>query len=208
MCNTYQFYLEYEAYCRLMQDLALGIPTQQSELDMPPMEDVRINDVAPVMRTKGNVVELAPMKWSFPASRPGARPVFNFRGEGRKFQKEDRVIIPASGFYEFTGAKSPKNKWLFTLNDAPMMGIAGIWRSIGDKEMFMMLTVGPGPDLEDFHDRQVVVLPPRDWATWLYADAPEKELIKPLPAGTLSVKLYRRGKDEPEPKLLARTESA
>ena len=29
----------------------------------------------------------------------------------------DRVIIPASGFYEFTGTKSPKNKWLFT--DAP-----------------------------------------------------------------------------------------
>ena len=153
MCNDYQCYLEYEVYCHLMQDLTLGIPTQQSELDMPPMEDVRINDVAPAMRTKGNVVELAPMQWSFPASRPGARPVFNFRGEGRKFQKEDRVIIPASGFYEFTGTKSPKNKWLFT-------------------------------------------------------DAPEKELIKPLPAGALSVKLYRRGKDELEPKLLARTESA
>ena len=117
---------------------------------------------APVMRTKGNVVELVPMQWSFPASRPGARPVFNFRGEGRKFRKDDRVIIPASGFYEFTGAKSPKNKWLFTLNDAPMMGIAGIWRLIGGKEMFTMLTVDPGPDLEGFHDRQVVVLPPRD----------------------------------------------
>jgi hypothetical protein len=32
-----------------------------------------------------------------------------------------------------------------------MMGIAGIWRSIGDKEMFTMLTVDPG---------QVVVLAP------------------------------------------------
>jgi len=46
MCNNYQFYLEYEA-CRLMQEIELGIPTQQSELDMPPAEDVRINDVAP-----------------------------------------------------------------------------------------------------------------------------------------------------------------
>jgi len=106
MCNNYQFYLEYEAYCRLMQEIELGIPTQQSELDMPPAEDVRINDVAPVMRTKGNVVELAPMQWSFPASRPGARPVFNFRGEGRKFRKDDRVIIPASGFYEFTAPRA------------------------------------------------------------------------------------------------------
>ena len=46
MCNNYQFYLEHEAYCRLMQELALGIPTQQGELDMPPAEDVRISDVA------------------------------------------------------------------------------------------------------------------------------------------------------------------
>jgi len=57
MCNNYQFYLEHEAYCRLMQELALGIPTQQGELDMPPAEDVRIT----MSRTKGNAVELAPM---------------------------------------------------------------------------------------------------------------------------------------------------
>lgn len=205
MCNTYQFYVEYEAYRKLMQEIELGIPTQQSKLDMTPAEDVRINDVAPVMRTKGNVVDLVPMRWSFPASRPGARPVFNFRGEGRKFHKDQRVIIPASGFYEYTGSQSPKYKWLFTLNDAPMMGIAGIWRQIKGKEMFTMLTVDPGPDLQGFHDRQVVVLPPLDWATWLYGEAPEKDLIKPLPAGALSVRLYREGKDPPDPALLKKT---
>jgi putative SOS response-associated peptidase YedK len=206
MCNDYQRHVEWEAYCHLMQALELGIPAQQSEIDLPPAEDVRINDIAPVMRTRGNVVELVPMRWSFPASRPAARPVFNFRGEGRRFDKDDRIIIPASGFYEFTGTKSPKSKWLFALKGTPMMGIAGIGRMADGRERFTMLTVDPGPDLEGFHDRQVVVLPPRDWATWLYADAPEKELIKPLPAGSLGVTLYRNGKDDPSPDLLARVE--
>ena len=35
MCNNYQQHVTWEAYCAAMQALELGIPTEQSELDLP-----------------------------------------------------------------------------------------------------------------------------------------------------------------------------
>ena len=54
-----------------------------------------------------------------------------------------------------------------------------------------MLTTEPGPDVEPYHDRQVVVLRPEDWAAWLFLTKPEEELLKPLPAGSLEVETVR-----------------
>ena len=65
-----------------------------------------------------------------------------------------------------------------------------------------MLTTSPGPDIEPYHNRQIVVLPPRDWASWLYADQPAAELLRPLPAGALSVSLARAGKESSEQTLM------
>ncbi|CRK76702.1 hypothetical protein NIG5292_02767 [Nereida ignava] len=45
----------------MMQELELGIPTQQTELDLPQSDIVRINDMAPVMRVADNGVELVQM---------------------------------------------------------------------------------------------------------------------------------------------------
>lgn len=200
MCNDYEQYLKWVEYSELMQKLALGLSIDDGPDDLPQAEDIRVNDTAPVMRAQGNVVALQQMKWSFPSPRPGGKPAFNFRSERRHFTKEQRVIIPASAFFEFTGTKSPKSKWRFSLADGSPLGIAGIWRSGGadNLDLFTMLTTAPGPDIEPYHDRQIVILPPRDWASWLYADRPEAELLKPPPAGSLSVALARAGKEPPE----------
>ena len=42
----------------MMQALELGIPTQQTELDLAQADDVRINDMGPVMRAAGDMIEL------------------------------------------------------------------------------------------------------------------------------------------------------
>ena len=179
------------------QALELGIPTQQSELDLPQADDIRINDIGPVMRAAGNGVELVPMNFSFPPSGPRGGPIFNFKSEGRSFEKSNRCLIPASAFFEFTGKKYPKAKHCFTLNDAPFMAIAGIWREAkGDNHpAFTMLTTEPGPDVEPYHNRQVVVLRPQDWAAWLYLTKPEAELLSPLPGGSLHVETVRAASD-------------
>jgi putative SOS response-associated peptidase YedK len=45
----------------------------------------------------------------------------------------------------------------------------------------MMLTTEPSPDVAPYHNRQVVVLRPDDWASWIYLTKPEAELLQPLP---------------------------
>jgi hypothetical protein len=57
-------------YRKTMQSLALGIPTRQSELDLPQTDDIRINDLGPVMRAAGDEIELAQMRFGFPPSGP------------------------------------------------------------------------------------------------------------------------------------------
>lgn len=197
MCNDYEQHVLWAEYCKMMQALELGIPTQQSDLDLPLADDVRINDQGPVMRAAGNVVELCSMNFSFPPPRPGGKPVFNFRSEGRSFAKSNRRLIPASAFFEFTGKRYPKSKHRFTLRDAPFMAIAGIWRETkaDGPPAFAMLTTEPGPDVEPYHDRQVVVLQPSDWVHWIYLTRPESELLRPLSPDSLGVETVRAGRD-------------
>src|SRR4051812_6999455 len=75
MCNSYEAHVAWRQYCDLMQRLELGVPTGQSEEDLPRVDDVRISDMAPVMRAAGNGIELIPMTFAFPPTgRSG--PVF------------------------------------------------------------------------------------------------------------------------------------
>ncbi|MER9935933.1 SOS response-associated peptidase [Mesorhizobium sp. M0088] len=196
MCNDYEQHIRWAEYCKMMQDLELGIPTQQTELDLPQSDDVKINDMGPVMRAAGNLIELVPMNFSFPPSGKGG-PVFNFRSEGRSFANSNRCLIPASAFFEFTGKKYPKAKHRFTLTSAPFMAIAGLWREGQGNHppAFTMLTTEPGPDVAPIHNRQIVVLRPEDWAAWIHLTKPEAKLLTALPAGSLAVEAVREGSD-------------
>ena len=70
MCNDYEQHVVWAEYCKMMQDLALGIPTHQSAHDLPQADDIRINDLGPVMRSAGDGIELAQMRFGFPPSSP------------------------------------------------------------------------------------------------------------------------------------------
>lgn len=197
MCNAYEQHVRWVEYCQMMKALELGIPTRQNELDLPQADDIRINQMAPVMRAAGNLIELVQMNFSFPPSGPKGGPVFNFRSEGRSFANSNRCLIPTSGFFEFSGTKYPKRKHRFTLNGAPFFAIAGIWREGQGNHpaSFTMLTTSPGPDIVPYHNRQVVVLRPVDWSAWINLTKPEFELLKPLPAGSLNEETVRQGSD-------------
>jgi putative SOS response-associated peptidase YedK len=84
--------------------------------------------------------------------------------------------------------KKRKDKWLFTKVGEPWFCIAGVGRShpsVG--EAFTMLTMEPGPDIAPYHDRQIAILNRQDWAARLDPTVPAKEILKPLPAGSLLV---------------------
>ncbi|MDC9826182.1 SOS response-associated peptidase [Devosia sp. ZB163] len=192
MCNSYEQLVTYAQYRDAVRAAELATPASESESDLPQSDNIRIGDMGPVLRAAGNGVELVLMRFGWPAPRPKAAPVFNFRSDGRHFDGSKRCIIVLSGFFEFTGSKSPKTKHRLRLKDSPVMGIAGLWSEDADGALsFTMLTAPPGPDIEPVHDRQVCVLRPDQWADWLFLQRPEAELLTPLPAGTLIVEIVR-----------------
>jgi putative SOS response-associated peptidase YedK len=181
-----------------------GIP------NFEPREDIRITDRAPILRAatgaissrvgspgdseiadnKGatlGAVELVQRRWSWPG--PGGKPVYNFRSEGRDLSR-GRCLILADGFYEFTAHSDPKSKrkhkWLFTLKGRLWFGIAGLWRNdAAAGEAFTMLTAEPNADVAPYHNRGIVVLGGADMARWLDPAISSREILKPLPAGSL-----------------------
>lgn len=195
MCNDYEQQVAYAAYRAAVVAAGLEVPSGESEGDLPRADDIRIGDLGPVLVATGNGAGLRQMRFGFPPPRPRASPVFNFKSDGRHFTQSQRCVVILSGFFEFTGSKYPKAKHRFTLKGSPVMGIAGLWREGEDGELasFAMLTTGPGDDVAPYHDRQVCVLRPEEWADWLYLTRPEAELLRPLPAGSLAVETVRTG---------------
>jgi putative SOS response-associated peptidase YedK len=160
--------------------------------NLAPLDSIRITDPNAIIRAsegEPGAAELVVRRWSWPG--PGRKPVYNYRSDGREFSR-GRCLIVADGFYEFTSpreaGKKRKDKWLFTKLDEPWFCIAGLWRATAEVgEAYTMLTTEPGPDVAPFHGRQVAVLNRADWAAWLDPAVPVREVLKPLPAGTLQV---------------------
>lgn len=198
MCNDYERQIDWERFCAAMAAARLELPSGSTAEHLPQAEDVRVSEAAPVIVAAGNAVDLQPMVWGLPSARGKRAPVFNFRSEGRRFGESKRCLVPASAFFEFTGRRSPKSKWRFALVGQPVLAIAGLWREgEAGERWFTMLTTGPGEDVKPFHDRQVVVLRPAEWASWLYLGRPESEILRPLPGGSLCVTLARADAEAP-----------
>lgn len=190
MCNDFRNTIPTRAIDEAFAQLKIPLTFPEGIPNLEPREDVRITERAPIVRRNdAGDAELLQLRWSWPA--PNGKPVYNFRSEGRRFGA-GRCLIPADGFYEFTGPEPPapkrakKTKWLFTLAGEPWFCIAGLWRPSPLGDAFTMLTTEPGPDVAPYHGRQIVVLNPANWAAWLDG-APETDLLRPLPAGSLKV---------------------
>ena len=152
MCNLYRMEKAPDAIIALARELGHQLAFPEGLPNFQP-RDVRITERAPILR-RSEGLELVERRWSWPA--PTGKPVFNFRGEDRRFPPAERCVILTDGFYEFTappeipGAPKAKKKdrWLFTWPAHEWFGIAGIYRNdpkVG--EAWTMLTCEPGPDV-------------------------------------------------------------
>jgi putative SOS response-associated peptidase YedK len=188
MCNLYRMEKNPDAIRRLFADVQIPITFPEGIPNMEP-RDVRISEKAPVVRfnrDKG-VAELVERRWSWPG--PTGKPVFNMRSDGREFSRH-RCLVLADSFYEFTMAADPKQKrkdcWAF--RPAGEFAIAGLLRDdpkVG--EAFTLLTVPPGSDIANYHNRQIALLDPAQWRAWLDGSAKSVEVLQPSVAGSLAV---------------------
>lgn len=191
MCNDYRLLVDLASIVEDFDNLSIKITMPEGTPNVPAREDIRITDMAPIVRSideARGTAELVNRRWSWPG--PKGKPVYNFRSEGRQFESH-RCLILADGFYEFTDPAEHKqkrlDKWLFTMADHPWFCIAGIWRQSAVGEAFTMLTMDAGPDVAPYHHRQIVPLTRNQWADWLDPSVPAAQVLRWLPQGSLPV---------------------
>ena len=182
MCNDYGIDIPFRLFVEAFEDLGMPLDVSGGIPNLEPRDEIWPTERAPVIRLGGAGARMEMLTWGLPPSRPKAPVVINMRSEGRRFER-GRCLIPASHFYEFTGAKSPKTRWRFTKTGEAWFCIAGIVGA--DGSAFSMLTVPPGPDVAPIHNRQVAVLERRDWGTWLEGGAAATALLAASPGGAL-----------------------
>lgn len=84
-----------------------------------------------------------------------------------------RCVVPADGFYEWTGPKGDKVPHLFERRDGALLALAGLfdtWKSKDGPELvhsFTIIVTDANRWMSSFHDRMPVILEQRDVAAWL-----------------------------------------
>jgi putative SOS response-associated peptidase YedK len=189
MCNDYRLEVDIASVVADFADLKIKIKFTEGAPNVPAREDIKITDVAPIVRTvdgERGAGELVNRRWSWPA--PNRKPVYNYRAEGRDFTSH-RCLILADGFYEFTAPEDPRqkrqDKWLFTMTGHRWFCIAGIWRESPVGEAFTLLTLDAGEDVAPYHHRQIIPLARDQWADWLDPAVPAGDVLRHLPKGSL-----------------------
>jgi len=91
--------------------------------------------------------------------------------------RRHRCLVPALGWYEWQGARPPRQPWLFHRDGFRPFAFAGIWTPGGEQtpESFAILTADAAPRLAAIHDRMPVVLDESDHSQWLAPNCTEAE---------------------------------
>jgi putative SOS response-associated peptidase YedK len=108
-------------------------------------------------------------------SRPAFRDAFRKR----------RCVIPADGFFEWTGPKSFRRPIWFHREDGALLLFAGLyeaWQAEPDawETTFTIITTGANAQMAPYHDRMPVILADKDADDWMNPNNPDPIALKPL----------------------------
>jgi putative SOS response-associated peptidase YedK len=149
-------------------------------------------DATPVVRRNRRARrELAMLRWGVKLDHPlfGAKPATSLPAGslGRAALLEslfltNRCIVPADAFFMGPAAWAKgAHPWAFTLNDAGVIGIAGLWLG----ESFAIISTSPNESVALMDETMPAILFPEDEREWLDPDAgfyDAYNLLKPFPA--------------------------
>ncbi len=152
--------------------------------------------------------KLLPARWGLvrSGSKDGknAAPMINTRVESvatlplyQEAFRNRRCIVPADGYYEWTGTKDRRQPFWFHRPNKELMAFAGLyewWRPTPETEeaTFTILTCPPNDLVGRIHNRMPVILPENRIDEWLFGDAREPadltSLLEPVPQNYLVVR--------------------
>lgn len=191
MCGRFVGYRDLEA-------LKAHFPIDRVEADLYPNYNVAPTQMIPAIVWQDDENVLRAFRWGlvpFWAKDPsiGIR-MINARSETvdskpsfRNAFKKRRCLIPADGFYEWTGESGQKQPVYITLPDGDPFGFAGLWevwddRGKAEEPLYTctIITTDASPSVKDIHHRMPVILKPEAFKDWINVDTPVdtlKEII-------------------------------
>jgi len=111
------------------------------------------------------------------------KPQINARGETvhekpmfRDAFKRGRCLIPADGYYEWTGPKGNKQPYYIHMDGQPF-SFAGIWARNDNLEIesCAIITTSPAEQIAHIHNRMPVILKPEWYDLWLDPETPKDQ---------------------------------
>lgn len=191
-----------------------GASTTEAARLYRPRYNVAPSDVHLVLRAQDGRRELVPALWGItprwsqgPAAAParrgahaGGSAIVNARAETARSKPTfrgafaaRRCVVPADGFYEWTGAKGARRPFWFHPAEGGLLHLAGLYEAAADAPTgqphvtFTILTTGPNAEVAKVHDRMPAILTPADVTAWLSGATPEQAeaLLRPAPPGAL-----------------------
>ncbi|KRE03470.1 hypothetical protein ASE61_13480 [Bosea sp. Root670] len=121
------------------------------------------------------------------------KPHINSRVEGidtnslfKRAYVKNRCIIPASGFYEWTGEEKNKTPHFISAREGAILAFAGIWERWRDENgeeiiSASIITRDANDWMSKIHTRMPAMLHPDDFETWLDGLAGKEVLMRPPP---------------------------
>jgi putative SOS response-associated peptidase YedK len=218
MCGRFTQHLSWEEIHRL----ANLIGTRRN---LAPRYNIAPTTPIEVLRASEKGDELAPMYWGLiphwwrkplkemPATFNARAETLSERPMFRGAYKYRRCIVPASGFYEWTGAKGRRTPHYFSAPDGRPLALAGLWDHWsgldgGDDLPNATIVVGPANEwMRQFHERMPIVLDWNDAEAWMRGENPEALLRAPaddaLQEWTVAPRVNKAGEGDDDPSLIA-----
>ena len=171
--------------------------------------------LAPVVRAaRDGTRELASLRWGlvpFWAKDPSVgHRMINARSETvlekpafREAFRARRCVVPASGFYEWTGDARYRVPHAITVQGRPLVGLAGLWECWKDAkgerlETFTILTTAANAFVAPMHDRMPAILAGEDVERWLDGSADDAwNAIRPYDAAAMHERVVSRALNNP-----------
>ncbi len=137
-------------------------------------------DPAPAMIAQRDKIVAVPAVFGFPSYQDG-RLLINARAETAAQKKtfadslqDRRIILPATGFYEWDPAKT---RYLFTVNALPVLYLCGLYKLIEGQYRFVILTRAANESMAETHDRMPVIVDEKNVRPYLTDTAAAAEIL-------------------------------
>jgi putative SOS response-associated peptidase YedK len=128
-------------------------------------------------RSRTAIILLINARAETAAEKPSFRSAFRHR----------RCLLPAAGFFEWTGKAGKKQPYFITSTNGQPMVFAGLWErwEKGEElvESCTILTTDANEFMRSIHTRMPVILAPADFNRWL--QTADRELMRPCPDNAL-----------------------